>query len=130
MVSVSYDVMAVAALVSAFAALLLAFATNARLRGQLDRQQDTIKALRADLNGVCAGAVSVGEHLARLEQRALQLVRRQDQIEMHEPSNQSYRHAVKMLHAGAHLEEVMTDCGLGRGEAELIALAQRLDKAS
>jgi hypothetical protein len=130
MFNVSYDVMAFAALVSAMAAVLLAFSTNARLRGQLERQQDSIKALRADLNAVCAGAVSVGEHLARLEQRAHQLVQRQDQIEMHEPSNQSYRHAVKMLHKGAQLEEVMTDCGLGRGEAELIALSQRLDKAS
>jgi hypothetical protein len=130
MLNVSYDVMALAALVSAMAAVLLAFSTNARLRGQLERQQDSIKALRADLNAVCAGAVSVGEHLARLEQRAHQLVQRQDQIEMHEPSNQSYRHAVKMLHKGAQLEEVMTDCGLGRGEAELIALSQRLDKAS
>lgn len=130
MLSVSFEVIAVAALASAMVALLLAFSTNTRLRGQLERQQDAIKALRADVNAVCAGAVSVGEHLAHLEQRAHQLVQRQDQIEMHEPSTQSYRHAVKMLHKGAHLEEVMTDCGLGRGEAELIALAQRLDKAS
>lgn len=130
MLNVSYEVLAVAALACALAALLLAFSTNTRLRGRLDRQQDAIKALRADVNAVCAGAVSVGEHLAHLEQRAHQLVQRQDQIEMQEPSTQSYRHAVKMLHKGAQLEEVMSDCGIARGEAELIALAQRLDMAS
>jgi predicted nucleic acid-binding Zn-ribbon protein len=130
MFSVSFEVIAMAALATSLVALLMVFSANARLRDRLERQQDALKALRTDVNAVCAGAVSVGEHLAQLEQRAHQLVQRQDQLEMHEPSGQSYRHAVKMLRKGVELDEVISDCGLARGEAELIALAQRLDKAS
>ncbi len=130
MINVSYDVIAIAALVTGLVALLVAYSQNARLRAQLDRQQDTLRTVQADVNAVCAGAVNLGEHLAHLEQRARQLGQRQDQIEMQEPSKQSYRQASKMMHKGAQLEEVMADCGLARGEAELVALSQRIKQAS
>lgn len=130
MINVSFEVIAMAALASGLLALVLSYAQNARLRVQLERQQDALRSLQADMGAVCAGAVSVGEHLAQLEQRAHQLVKRQDQLELQDPSKQSYRHASKMMHKGAQVEEVMADCGLARGEAELIALAQRIKKAS
>ena len=72
----------------------------------------------------------VRSHLAHLEQRAHLLTRRQDQLEMKEPATQSYRQASKMMNKGAELEEVIADCGIARGEAELVALAQRIKKAS
>lgn len=130
MINVSYEVIAFAALVIGLVALLFAYSQNARLRTQLERQQDTLRAIQADVNAVCAGAVNLGEHLAHLERRTYQLGQRQDQVEMQEPSKQSYRHASKMMHKGAQLEEVMADCGLARGEAELVALSQRIRQAS
>lgn len=130
MINVSYEVIAFAALVIGLVALLFAYSQNARLRTQLERQQDALRAVQADVNAVCAGAVNLGEHLAHLERHTHQLGQRQDQIEMQEPSKQSYRHASKMMHKGARLEEVMADCGLARGEAELVALSQRIKQAS
>jgi hypothetical protein len=130
MIHVSFEVIAMAGLAAGLVALLTSYAQNARLRSQLEQQQDTLRSMQADMSAVCAGAVSVGEHLAQLEQRAQQLLKRQDLLEMHDPAQQSYRHASKMMHKGAELEEVMADCGLARGEAELIALAQRIKKAS
>ena len=130
MLNVSFDVIAVSALVTALVALGYAFSTISRLRSRLEHQGDTLKSLQRDVATVCSGAVSMGGHLAQLEQRSHQLLQRQDQLELQEPSSQSYRHAAKMLHKGANLDEVVSDCGLARGEAELIALAQRMEKAS
>ncbi len=129
MINVSYEVIAIAALITGLAALLVAYSQNARLRMKLEQQQDMLRAVQADVNAVCSGAVNLGEHLVQLEQRAHQLGQRQDQIEMQEPSKESYRHASKMIHKGAQLEEVMADCGLARGEAELVVLAQRIKEA-
>ncbi len=130
MLNVSFDVFAIAGLVTALVALVFAHAANGRLRARLEKQQDVLKALQADVAAMCAGAVKVGERLAQQEQRLQALGRRQDELELHEPSGDNYRHAARLMGKGAELEEVMEDCGLARGEAELLVLAQKLEKAS
>jgi hypothetical protein len=130
MINISFDVIAVSALATALVTLVYAFSSMARLRSRLEQQDDTIKSLQKDVATVCSGAVNMGGHLAQLDQRTHQILQRQDQLELQEPAQQSYRHAAKMLHKGAALDEVVSNCGLARGEAELIALAQRLEKAS
>ena len=130
MMNFSFDIVAILALVTASLTLIFTFTQNLKLRAQLTQQMATIEAMKADISAVCAGAVGLGEHMATLEQRAYQLGLRQEKIEMADPAAQSYRHASKMIKGGAALEEVMEDCGLARGEAELIALAQRIKKAS
>ncbi len=130
MLSVSFDVFAIAGLVTALGALLFAYAANGRLRARSEKQQDILKALQADVAVMCSGAVKLGEHLAQQEQRLRMLGRRQDELELHEPSGDNYRHAARLMGKGVELEEVMEDCGLARGEAELLVLAQKLEKAS
>ena len=130
MINVSYDVIAIVALAISVVTLIISYTQNSRLRSQVQHQQDELRAITADVNAVCSGAVNLGQHLAHLEKRAHQLLQRQDQLEMHEPSTQSYRHASKLIGNGADLEEVMENCGLARGEAELLALAQQIKKAS
>lgn len=130
MMNISFEVIAIAALVTALVTLLMAFSKHARLRSLLEQQQTTISTLQSDIRAVCAGAVKLGEHLAHMEQRTHRLGQRQDQLEMNASGSQSYRQARKMMHKGAELEEVMADCGIARGEAELVALAERIKKAS
>jgi len=130
MLNVSFDVFAIAGLVTALVALVFAHSVNGRLRARLEKQQDALKTLQADVAAMCSGAVKLGEHLAQQEQRLQTLSRRQDDLELHEPSGDNYRHAARLMGKGAELEEVMDDCGLARGEAELLVLAQKLEKAS
>ena len=130
MLDISFDVFAIAGLLTALLALVYAFTANARLRGELDRQGEALEGLQRDVAAMCSGTVNVGEHLARLEQRVQALGRRQDELELHEPSADTYRHAARLMGKGIELEEVMEDCGLARGEAELLVLAQKLEKAS
>ncbi|MBN4079211.1 DUF2802 domain-containing protein [Beggiatoa alba] len=130
MMNISYEVIAVVALATAMVILLIVYSQISRLRLQLEQQKDILRTLTSDLSAVCAGAVKLGEHVAHMEQRAHQLSQRQDQLEMNGAGSQSYRHARKMMHKGAELEEVMADCGIARGEAELVALAERIKKVS
>lgn len=130
MINISFEVISTIALATGLVALLTSYMQNARLQAQVQQQQDTLHTLQADVSAVCSGAVKLGEHLARLERRAHLLAQRQDQLEMKEPASQNYRQASRMMNKGAELEEVIADCGLARGEAELIALAQRIKKAS
>ncbi len=129
-ISVSFDVFAIAGLITALFALVFVYSVNNRLRADLDKQQQLLRTLQSDVSAMCSGTVSLGEHLVHLEQSTQNLSRRQDEVELHEPSGDNYRHAVRLMGKGVELEEVMEDCGLARGEAELLMLAQRLEKAS
>ncbi len=130
MIAFSFEVIASVALVASLVTLIFAYIKNTQLHLLLSEQQNSLYALQADVSAMCSGAVNLGEHLAHLEQRAHLLTRRQDQLEMKEPATQNYRQASKMMNKGAELEEVIADCGIARGEAELVALAQRIKKAS
>ena len=94
----------------------------------LSQQDEIITAMQSDLNAMCSGAVGVGEHLAKLEERTQRLVQRQDALETQEAPERSYRHAIKMLRKGANLDQIMSDCGLARGEAELLMLNKSIDQ--
>jgi len=94
----------------------------------LSQQDEQITAMQADLNAMCSGAVGIGEHLAKLEERTTRLTQRQDALEIQEAPERSYRHAIKMLRNGANLDQIMSDCGLARGEAELLMLNKSIDQ--
>ncbi len=130
MIVLSFEVIATVALAIGSVSLIFSHIKNTQLQLQISEQQNSLHSLQADVSAMCAGAVNLGEHLEHLEQRANLLVRRQDQLEMKEPATQNYRQARKMMNKGAELEEVIADCGIARGEAELVALAQRIKKAS
>jgi hypothetical protein len=94
----------------------------------LTQHDEIITSMQSDFSAMCSGAVGVGEHLARLEERTMRVVQRQDALETQEAPERSYRHAIKMLRNGANLDQIMTDCGLARGEAELLMLNKSIDQ--
>ena len=92
--------------------------------------RETIRRMQEDLSAMCKGAIGVGEHLARLEERTRGLIQRQDQLEMQEAPERSFKQAIKMVRNGANLDQLISDCGLARGEAELVMLANNLDRVN
>ncbi|WP_455205828.1 DUF2802 domain-containing protein [Kaarinaea lacus] len=93
----------------------------------INHQGETIALMQEDLSAMCNGAVGIGEHLARLEERTRTIDQRQDQLEMQEAPDRSYKQAIKMVRSGANVDQIMTDCGLARGEAELLMLNKNID---
>ncbi len=111
-------------LVAVFGMLLLS------TRRTLRRQALLLKSVKNDLRALCSSAVGVGERVGRLEGRLRQLSERQDQLDLREPSAQPYQQAIKLVHNGADVDEIVEACGLSRGEAELVMMMHRLDEAS
>jgi hypothetical protein len=90
---------------------------------------ENINIVREDLGALCNGSLGLGERLSNLESRFALLTQRQEHLELQEAPERSYKHAIKMVKRGADIEELMEDCGLARGEAELIVLSKQLDRA-
>ena len=92
-------------------------------------QDNQLSNARDDLGALCNGAVGMGERLSRLDSRVGTLVKRQEHLEMQEAPERSFKHAIKMVRKGADVDELIADCGLARGEAELVVLSKQLDHA-
>ena len=48
---------------------------------------------------------------------------------MQEAPERSFKQAIKLVRQGADIDQLMSDCGLARGEAELVVLSKQLDTA-
>ena len=84
-------------------------------RGQLQRLTD-------DLAALCRASAGAGDHVVKLEQQLRRVMDRQDQWELRAGSDRSYQQAIQMVHHGAGAEELVRNCGLTRGEADLIVM--------
>lgn len=93
-----------------------------RLRKQMHSREDQNLRHRDDFAALCKASVGAGDHLVRLEQQVCRLIERQDQIEMRTAGDRPYTQAIQMVQRGADVSELVAQCGLTRGEAELIAM--------
>ncbi len=94
------------------------------------QQQNILHIIQEDLSAVCNGALGVGQHLAKLEQKTKLMTQQIDKVEMQEVPEKSYKQAIKMVRNGANLDQIMMDCDLARGEAELVLLSENIDKVN
>jgi hypothetical protein len=117
---------AVASLLGAWLAVRTARRTDRRLREQGQR----LEVLQEDLRALCAGAVGVDERMARMEKRARRLTERQEQMELRDSGDRLYAQAVRMVEKGAGVDELVSVCGLSRGEAELMVRMQGLEQTA
>ena len=63
-----------------------------------------------------------------MEQKSRRLTERLEQLELRDQSQRQYDHAIKLVKRGSSIEEVMSVCGLNRGEAELIRVMHEMDQ--
>jgi len=93
------------------------------------RQQDiTMRRLQNDLHALCAGSISMGKHISALEQKLRRVTERQDQLELRDPVQQAYAHAIRLAQQGADVGDLMERCGLAQGEAELLLRVHRVQR--
>ena len=99
-----------------------------RLQNKLAIQQQLIANLQDDLAALCESRVSLGMQVSDAMELLDILQKRQDQLEMQEPKQSSYRYAMKMAKQGAQAQDLVNDCGIALGEAELVLLASRMQQ--
>ena len=101
-----------------------------RLRRLLNSRDGQTTRHHDDFAALCKASVGAGDHLVRLEQQVRRLTERQEQIEMRSAGDRPYTQAIQMVQRGADVSELIGQCGLTRGEAELIAMLHGVAKAS
>lgn len=131
-------VQAVLLLVLMLACYLWVRSLKQRTAGQLEllekridfsaRQQEHAK---LEVEELRAGIIGVGQRVLQLESTLTQLNNqlssslrelsdKQQAMEMTDPESKIYSRAMKMVHLGADLDEIMRECELPRAEAELL----------
>ena len=99
----------------------------AKLKKNQFEQAAVIESLQGSMNAICSGAVGIGEHLSVLDDRSRLLMEQQEKFELHGSTNRNYKFAMKMAKSGAKIEDVIEDCDMPMGEAELVLLANKLN---
>jgi Tfp pilus assembly protein PilV len=114
-----------------FAIVLLAIMVmvrGVRHSKQARQQDDALRRLHSDVHALCAGAINLGNYMNSLEQRLRRMTERQDQLELRDPVQQTYAHAIRMVQQGADVNDLVKQCGLAQGEAELLLRVHRVQR--
>ncbi|MCM8855803.1 MAG: DUF2802 domain-containing protein [Candidatus Thiodiazotropha sp.] len=103
--------------------LVVQFIQDRQRRELLQQHQREIETLKQTVSALCSSAVGVDKRVNRLERHGRDLEERQENIEQ---SNQQgeppYSDAIRMVHAGAGPEKLVSELGISRDAADLIIM--------
>lgn len=114
-------VMAVLCLTS----MAIALSIWIRIRRQEKRYQVLINVLRNEIQGMTGSSIGMGKRLMTVEQKLNIAVEKQNELENRDPGVLAYNQAARLMEMGAGVEDLVRSCGIGRPEAELMALLHR-----
>ncbi len=110
---------------AALALIALATATIVLFR-RLRATNGQIEVMRSDIAALFDAGIGVGHRLDTVEERNRRLTERMEQWELSEPFKRSYKQAVSLIDTGANVQDLIDQCGVTRGEAELLSDLRRL----
>lgn len=98
---------------------------------KITQQQDTtIELLRNDLSSMSSGSTDVDGRIDKLEKKAKYLSRRQYLYEVRQMQDKNYERAKNMINRGEKVSKVIKECKITATEAELILLANRMNRVA
>lgn len=100
--------------------LLVSARGRRHLLAQLASRDERIARLERDLRALCAAGAKVGDRVVGVEQDMRRVTQWQSQLELRNPQTESLRHAINLVERGASAEDLVSACGLSRGEADLM----------
>ena len=111
----------IALIVLALVMALMSFAQRlSRAEGQVQDLSADLLTLNAAISALCEEEIDAGRRRDEIEHRLQSIRTRQDELELREKGDRSYTQAIKLIHRGASIDDIMSACSLNRGEAELI----------
>lgn len=90
-----------------------------------ERQQALINVLRNEIRAMTNGSIGMGKRLLAIERTLNITVEKQQELENRDPGVLAYNQAAKLMEMGASVDDLVRNCGIGRPEAELMALLHR-----
>lgn len=88
---------------------------------RLSQSQATqITSLQQQLSALCSAAVGSDERIVRFEQTMMKIKEQQNTIDLGQPQQQSYEHAIRLARKGVDVNQLIDNCNLSEEEALLI----------
>ncbi|WP_235017365.1 DUF2802 domain-containing protein [Nitrincola tapanii] len=103
----------------------LAWWVRLRLRKQEQQHQVLINVLRNEIQGFTGSSIGMGKRLLEIEEKLNLTAEKQVELENRDPGVLAYNQAARLMEMGAGVEDLIKTCGIGRPEAELMALLHR-----
>ena len=109
------------------AALILLGGVSISLKRSLksaryEREMLTEKVQRMDgeIAALSRGAVGLGQRVVGLEHYWRETKEQQERFEMSHGKERQYDHALRLIHSGADVDDILSSCDFTRSEAELM----------
>jgi hypothetical protein len=96
-----------------------------RVKRQERRHQALINVLRNEIRAMTNGSIGMGNRLLAIEHKLNITVEKQQELENRDPGVLAYNQAARLMEMGADVDDLVRSCGIGRPEAELMALLHR-----
>ncbi|WP_243432011.1 DUF2802 domain-containing protein [Aliamphritea spongicola] len=112
-------------------ALLAVVATVYSLRAHRQLQQHQrqyealINVLRNEIQAMTSSSIGMGHRLVDIESRLNITVEKQQELANRDPGVLAYNQAARLMEMGADVDDLVQNCGIGRPEAELMALLHK-----
>jgi len=106
-------------------AVLCCFILFRRLKKHERQYQALINVLRNEIQAMTNGSIGMGRRLLEVEQKLNITAEKQLELENRDPGNMAYNQAAQLMEMGADVDDLVKNCGIGRPEAELMALLHK-----
>jgi len=89
------------------------------------QHQALINVLRNEIRTMTSSSIGIGNRLLKVEKNLDITVEKQQELENRDPGLMAYNQASKLMEMGADVDDLVSSCGIGRPEAELMALLHK-----
>ncbi len=96
-----------------------------RVRRHERQYKALIHVLRNEIRSITGGSIGMGKRLVDIEHRLNITAEKQIELENRDPGELAYNQAAKLMEMGADVDDLVKNCGIGRPEAELMALLHK-----
>ena len=94
------------------------------------QQSETIAVLQKHVSSLRSGAIGVLNRQEKADRKFKQLARRQYLYEVQQMKSKNYERAKTMISRGEDVRKVIENCKITKTEAELILLANRMNRVA
>lgn len=101
-----------------------------RVKETEKRQQALIGLLRNEIAAITNASIGMGRRVVEVENKLNITAEKQLELENRDPGTMAFNQAARLMEMGANVDDLVESCGIGRPEAELMALLHQELKAT
>ncbi|MBN0986849.1 DUF2802 domain-containing protein [Amphritea pacifica] len=115
------------AVVAIVSCVSIGYSVHARRQLQQHQRQyeALINVLRNEIQALTSSSIGMGHRLMDVENKLNITAEKQEELANRDPGVLAYNQAARLMEMGADVDDLVKNCGIGRPEAELMALLHK-----